>query len=153
MRPGKANSPSSMPQRRDMQCMVYRKHLQRFPELLPARGARARHALEPPEAHRDLAPVWDSRSHEIPRRQAETAVFPGGSRLPVCRNGSSSASPMCGRKGLQSVPPLSPVNVANVEMLPMWKCCQYPIPMTNWQLATFSHWQHSRSDMKTGPRN
>ena len=35
-----------------------------------------------------------------------------------------------------------------MEMLPMWKCCQWPIPMNNWklatlELATISQWQHS----------
>ena len=34
-----------------------------------------------------------------------------------------------------------------MEMLPMWKCCQWPIPMINWNLATLAlatipHWQH-----------
>ncbi len=35
----------------------------------------------------------------------------------------------------------------HMGMLPMWKCCQWPIPMNNWKLATLelttiSQWQH-----------
>ena len=41
-------------------------------ELFPTRGARARHPLEPQKAHRDLAPVWDSRLRETP---AKPGVF------------------------------------------------------------------------------
>ena len=34
------------------------------------------------------------------------------------------------------------------EVLQMWKCCKWPIPITNWPLATlklvtFPQWQHS----------
>ena len=32
-------------------------------------------------------------------------------------------------------------------MLPMWKCCQYPIPIPNWPLGigigNTGYWQHS----------
>lgn len=52
------------------------------PELFPARATRARHALEPQEAHRDFAPVWDSRPREILRSKAKTARRSSTSPLP-----------------------------------------------------------------------
>ncbi len=38
-----------------------------------------------------VSDVWNSKSREISRMEAEAALFPGGSRLPACRNGTADA--------------------------------------------------------------
>ena len=58
-------------------------------ELLAPRGPRARRPLEPPQAHRDAAAVWDSKPREISRLEAETPSFPARLRLHACWNGTA----------------------------------------------------------------
>ena len=58
-------------------------------ELLAPRGPRARRPLEPAQARRDAAAVWDSKPREISLRKAETPCFPARLRLHACRNGTA----------------------------------------------------------------